>query len=219
MSSYRFRLHELERNHNFMLMISEDIKQIIFDIYDGMELSKLRQHFNYQYDYDKNGIIWYLATNGNTTEWINPATNNKVCLLSAGWIGRISEVLERDARMTASIDPYEHIQSHITIDFGDNIQIKPTAYTIRHAYYDQRNALRSWIFCGYDKHKAQKVILKQYKFNRTFNKGYKSHTFKVKSDRFFKRFSIVMTGKNSSGYRDLHVSGLEIYGEMISLTK
>ena len=47
-------------------VLSDDIGMLCFDFfYDG-------QHFEYQQDYDENGILYWLATKGLTAQWRNP---------------------------------------------------------------------------------------------------------------------------------------------------
>lgn len=115
-------------------------------------LKKLReskyQSYKHSYDFDENGIIYFIGTNGKTSsEWVNPAQYGLVSVTSSDGrnlpYGRVEDILSRD---TSALNCHtnDDKKSWFSIDLG--LYLIPSAYTLRHARGYGRSALRNWFF-------------------------------------------------------------------------
>uniref|UniRef100_UPI00358EE47C E3 ubiquitin-protein ligase HECTD1-like n=1 Tax=Myxine glutinosa TaxID=7769 RepID=UPI00358EE47C len=104
--------------------------------------------FDYQHDFDDNGIIYWIGTNARTAyEWINPAAHGLVTVTSsAGWNlpnGYMEDILSRDS-VALNCHTDNDVNAWFAIDLG--LFVIPKAYTLRHAEGYRYSALRNWLF-------------------------------------------------------------------------
>jgi hypothetical protein len=87
--------------------------------------------FTYRHDFDKNGILYYIGTQGLTAEWENPAITKQVevAALSMG-SGDITNFVGRDAVYTCT--DYREPNQWLQVDMGQFRRVYPTRYTLRH---------------------------------------------------------------------------------------
>ncbi|XP_046388843.1 E3 ubiquitin-protein ligase Ufd4 isoform X5 [Ischnura elegans] len=105
-------------------------------------------NFNYQHDFDENGVIFWIGTNGRTCpEWVNPGQYGLVVVTSSEGrnlpYGRLEDILSRDSS-ALNCHTNDDKRAWFAIDLG--LWIIPTSYTIRHARGYGRSALRNWLF-------------------------------------------------------------------------
>eukprot|EP01084_Bolivina_argentea_P046175 85012_1 len=192
----------------------------------------LKEEFEFKSDFDKNGICYALGTNFGATEWTNPAELQLIKLSSSGWFSNksvkpIENIVGRDTVYTSTT---HEEGSWIAIDFTQNIKIKPTDYTLRHAnvptYY-----LRNWNLEA-SNDGINWILITQHENEEALSKSGDSKTFKIpECNTFYSQFRIKSTGKNSgtpfiikntgknSGdHKDaILCSGFEIYGSLEGL--
>lgn len=106
------------------------------------------QAFKYHHDFDENGLIYFIGTNGKTSsEWVNPGQYNLVTISSSDGrnlpYGRLEDILSRD-QSALNCHTNDDKKAWFAIDLG--VYIIPTAYTLRHARGYGRSALRNWLF-------------------------------------------------------------------------
>ncbi|XP_071454696.1 E3 ubiquitin-protein ligase HECTD1 isoform X6 [Hetaerina americana] len=113
-------------------------------------LKEGQQHlnFNFQHDFDENGVIFWIGTNGRTCpEWVNPGQYGLVVVTSSEGrnlpYGRLEDILSRDSS-ALNCHTNDDKRAWFAIDLG--LWIIPTSYTIRHARGYGRSALRNWLF-------------------------------------------------------------------------
>lgn len=106
------------------------------------------QTFKHSHDFDENGVIYFIGTNGKTSsEWVNPAQYGLVTVTSSDGrnlpYGRVEDILSRD---TSALNCHtnDDKRSWFSIDLG--LYLIPTCYTLRHARGYGRSALRNWYF-------------------------------------------------------------------------
>lgn len=104
--------------------------------------------FRHQQDFDENGIIHWIGTNGRTsTEWVNPAQYGLVIVTSSEGrnlpYGRLEDILSRDTS-ALNVHSNDDSKAWFAIDMG--VWLVPTFYTLRHARGYGRSALRNWKF-------------------------------------------------------------------------
>ena len=85
--------------------------------------------FNYNYDFDENGVLFYLATLGKTTPYRNPHLIQQVkAFYSSLGKGNIYEFVGREiVNLRTLNEPY----SFFGVDLGEDRYFIPSAYTIR----------------------------------------------------------------------------------------
>ncbi|KOX75373.1 E3 ubiquitin-protein ligase HECTD1 [Melipona quadrifasciata] len=146
--------------------------------------------FRYQYDFDENGLLYWIGTNAKTcTEWINPGQYGLVVVTSSNGrnlpYGHLEDILSRDPS-ALNCHTNDDRRAWFSIDLG--VWIIPSAYTLRHARGYGRSALRNWMF------QASKD---------------------VDETQGWRHLRLQQIGKNASGQTHyLSVSGFEVYGEV-----
>ena len=84
--------------------------------------------FKYSFDYDTNGICYFLATKyGQRSRWENPALSGRIVLTSTAW----NKIYDMVGRVSTYSRSQNTPNAWVVINFGANIRIKPTCYTIR----------------------------------------------------------------------------------------
>uniref|UniRef100_A0A158P7N2 E3 ubiquitin-protein ligase n=1 Tax=Angiostrongylus cantonensis TaxID=6313 RepID=A0A158P7N2_ANGCA len=173
----------------------------------------------YTSDFDEQGIIYWLGTNGRTaSDWTNPASIGIVQVTSSDQrqpFGKPEDVLSRDVN-PINCHSSDDRNANFTIDLG--ILIYPTAYTLRHARGYGRSALRNWLFQG-SKDKQVWEVLVAHSDDTSLGDPGSTATWPIEDDRRpFRYFRIAQNGKNSSGQTYyLSISGFEIYGEIVDV--
>ncbi|GMR47420.1 hypothetical protein PMAYCL1PPCAC_17615 [Pristionchus mayeri] len=174
--------------------------------------------FTYTSDFDENGIIYWLGTNGRSEqEWTNPASVGVVVASSSDSprqpFGRPEDILSRDPN-ALNCHTGDDKNSHFTIDMGASI--KPSNYTLRHSRGYSRSALRNWLFQGSNDNRVWE-ILSFHKNDTSLTEPGSTATFPIEGSKGpFRYFRIAQNGENSSGSTFyLSLSGFEMYGTVI----
>lgn len=108
---------------------------------------RLPREFNYESDFDKNGLLYWIGTNGLTeSEWVNPSANNSLVKLSMSEnkpviTGTIDDLIGRQATNCQTVDEK---RGWIVIDLG--VTILPSIYTLRYSKGYSKTAPRNWSF-------------------------------------------------------------------------
>ena len=231
-SKYEYKLDGLNKNRKYRLKLlfceengngngDRNIIDFInstffsFKTKDGFDIED--EKFVYKHDYDSNGICYYLGTNyGKNKSWTNPAKSKKIKIKSSGWYqsgGSIYDMVARTAKMSRT--RYDIPTPWVTIDFGDNILIKPTHYTLRH-YTRDWCYIKNWTVLG-SLDGINWEIIKKHSTNwwndsSPFTKPGQSITFSIASNKYYRIFKIQMTSKNNYPDWSMCVNGFEVYG-------
>ena len=105
------------------------------------------------------------------------------------------------------------MNSWITIDFGQNIAIKPTHYTLRHSKGWDNSYMKSWSLVGSLDGVCWELISKHSHWTSPFGKAGKSKTFEIKHcSKYYNAFKVQLTGKDSDGEWCICANGFELYG-------
>eukprot|EP01083_Nonionella_stella_P180535 644111_1 len=104
---------------------------------------------DYEYDFDRNGVVYYLGSKARSTTYANPHYTGEVVVSMShlGDRGELHNVVSRDRTYTwTSSDP----AGWICVDLGENRRLRPTAYTLRHgcdnADDEEDDYIRNWAF-------------------------------------------------------------------------
>eukprot|EP01084_Bolivina_argentea_P186025 320710_1 len=172
------------------------------------------RQFIYEYDHDKNGLLYYLGTsNGSNVMHKNPAKMGAVILSSSSLDERIS-LSSLIGRLYKDCWTQSDKLSFMAVQILD-IEIMLTKYTLTNNY-NNKNTLRSWDLQAstdgtkwivISKH-ADDTQLKQF-----------VHTWDVNCNTYFSHFRLVITDKNYDDNWSLACSGIELYGTTRKITK
>lgn len=190
-------------------------------------MKKLRdpkyQTFKHSHDFDENGIIYFIGTNGKTSsEWVNPAQYGLVTVTSSDGrnlpYGRVEDILSRDSS-ALNCHTNDDKRSWFSIDLG--MYVIPTAYTLRHARGYGRSALRNWHF-QMSRDGVTWTTLFTHTHDMSLNDPGSTSTWplEVSSDEYqgWRHVRIQQAGKNASGQTHyLSLSGFEIYGQVTGI--
>lgn len=190
-------------------------------------LKKLRdpkyQVFKHHHDFDENGIIYFIGTNGKTSpEWVNPGQYGLVSVTSSDGrnlpYGRLEDILSRDTN-ALNCHTNDDKRSWFAVDLG--LYVIPSCYTLRHARGYGRSALRNWMF-QMSRDGVTWTTLYTHTDDTSLNDpgSTSSWPIEVSSDEYqgWRHVRIQQCGKNASGQTHyLSLSGFEIYGHVVSV--
>lgn len=182
------------------------------------------QTFKHSYDFDENGVIYFIGTNGKTTtDWVNPAQYGLVSVNSSDGrnlpYGRVEDILSRDSS-ALNCHTNDDKRSWFSIDLG--LYLIPSAYTLRHARGYGRSALRNWYF-QMSKDGVNWTTLSTHTDDVSLNDPGSTNTWvisEVPAEEYqgWRHVRIQQAGKNASGQTHyLSLSGFEIYGQVVSI--
>eukprot|EP01133_Synstelium_polycarpum_P002524 gene2524-2885_t len=171
--------------------------------------------FEYSHDFDNKGVIYYLATNGYTSEWANPSIfppDNPRVRITASSIekGSLSDIVElRPLECWTKDVP----SSWFCIDLGNSYVLTPKYYTLRHGGNSKQDCLRNWLL------QASEDANEWFNISRHTNEPYlnanfASHSFAVQCSASYRFFRILQVSHNSSNHNFLSLSGFELYGDL-----
>ena len=117
--------------------------------------------FNYAYDFDQKGVLYWFGTDGNNgnngnsgvegkeqVTWENPAVLKKIrAFRSSEGAGLASDICGRE-RGRYSCTDYRQPRQYYGIDLGPYYRLYPSAYTLRHGSSQGILALRDWTVEG-----------------------------------------------------------------------
>ncbi|EAA05937.5 AGAP009511-PA, partial [Anopheles gambiae str. PEST] len=178
--------------------------------------------FRHRHDFDENGLIYYIGTNGRTLEWVNPAQYGLVTVTSSEGkqlpYGKLEDILSRDS-VSVNCHTKDNKKSWFAIDLG--IFILPTAYTLRHARGYGRSALRNWLF-QMSKDGVSWVTLLTHTDDKSLAEPGSTCTWPIDcpadEQQGYRHVRIHQNGRNASGQTHyLSLSGFEIYGKVMSV--
>jgi len=87
------------------------------------------EEFIYQYDFDENGLLYFLSTFGKTKKWINPHISGQIEVFASSiGAGKLEDIVGRE--VTNCRTQNEQF-SFFGIDLGPTRYFVPTCYSIR----------------------------------------------------------------------------------------
>ncbi|KAJ2942645.1 hypothetical protein O0L34_g2114 [Tuta absoluta] len=174
--------------------------------------------FTYDHDFDENGVLYFIGSNGGTCEWVNPGAHGLVSVWSSDGrqlpYGRAEDALSRSPE-PLNVHTNDDRRAFIALDLG--LHIIPTAYTLRHARGYGRSALRNWLF-QMSMDGATWNTLLAHNDEQALQEPGSTATWRLRVDAPYRYLRVQQNGKNSSGQNHyLSLSGLELYGKVVSV--
>jgi hypothetical protein len=205
--------------------------KISFDFYKNAFLRKsIKPIFKYEYDFDENGVFFYLGTQGKKVRYKNPAEIGLVKVFSSSLgKGNLSDFVGRNL---VNLRTENEENSFFGVDLGENKHLIPTCYSIKNRN-SSSHVMLCWnlegsndkinyeildtrIFNGLkeysDKLEKERNLLKQPGCTSTWGISKK---IREKFPNGFRYFVLKQIDKNSNGSFNLAISGFELYGDSI----
>ncbi|KAH8394178.1 hypothetical protein KR215_003788 [Drosophila sulfurigaster] len=190
-------------------------------------LKKLRElkpdlQFTHSFDFDEEGLIYYIGSNGRTCEWVNPAQYGLVQVTSSEGktlpYGKLEDILSRDS-VSLNCHTKDNKKAWFAIDLG--VYVVPTAYTLRHARGYGRSALRNWLLQA-SKDGNSWVTLITHVDDKSLVEPGSTATWPIicaaEETKGFRHIRIQQNGRNASGQTHyLSLSGFEVYGRVVGV--
>lgn len=198
------------------------------NIYDPIPIKSSSISFIYEYDFDQNGVFYYMGTKGHNRPFTNPHTAGYMKVFSSSLgKGQLSDLVNREL---VNLRTLNEPQSYFGVDLGKDRRLIPSCYTIMNRA-SPSHVLLNWEFeasndgVTYEVLDTRIFLTNDLKINQelenernqlkepgcTSTWGIDPH-FKNKFPSGFRYFIIKNIGRNSSGGFNLAISGLEIYG-------
>ncbi|XP_072939169.1 E3 ubiquitin-protein ligase Ufd4 isoform X2 [Epargyreus clarus] len=174
--------------------------------------------FTYDHDFDENGVIYFIGSNGGTCEWVNPGAHGLVSVWSSDGrqlpYGRAEDILSRSPE-PLNVHTNDDRRAFVAVDLG--LHLVPTAYTLRHARGYGRSALRNWLFQMSADGLTWCTVL-AHADEQALQEPGSTATWRLRADTPYRFLRIQQNGKNASGQSHyLSLSGFEIYGKVVSV--
>ena len=169
----------------------------------------------YESDFDTNGVLFLLGTNGRTTAYVNPHTTGKVVVTSSSIGEGTLEGFIGHGRPPDDGYNYTNNVAGSFVALQLPLPLAVTRYTFRSDRSGASYALRDWNFEG-SNDGVEWVVLRQH-VNDTSLPAHQFATasWDVNPDGLaFSHFRVHQTGVNSGGHHFLMMAGLELYGRV-----
>ncbi|XP_076442551.1 E3 ubiquitin-protein ligase HECTD1-like isoform X4 [Babylonia areolata] len=200
-----------------------DFERHTYNFVKQLKDSGTTMTFVHQNDFDENGLMYWIGTNGKTVpEWVNPGQYGLVVITSSEGrslpYGKLEDILSRE---TAALNCHtnDDKKAWFAIDLG--VWIIPTCYTLRHARGYGKSALRNWQF-QMSKDGMIWTSLFSHENDTSLNEPGSTMTWPLDVDpsekQGWRHIRIQQMGKNASGQTHyLSLSGFEIYGTVTGI--
>lgn len=190
-------------------------------------LKKLREFkqgitLTHSFDFDEEGLIYFIGSNGKTCEWVNPSQYGLVQVTCSEGktlpYGKLEDILSRDS-ISLNCHTKDNKKAWFTIDLG--VYIVPTAYTLRHARGYGRSALRNWLLQA-SRDAVNWTTLITHVDDKSLSEPGSTATWPIvcppDDTKGYRHIRIQQNGRNASGQTHyLSLSGFEIYGRVIGV--
>jgi hypothetical protein len=177
------------------------------------------EEFTYSSDFDTNGLLHWIGTQGGCAKYANPHKQGFVfATMSTIHKGNPENIVENTPAGYPNYTKNDK-KSWVMIDLGPHRRFIPNTYSIRHGSQGVGNAMRNWDFEGKMEETSEWVLLKRHTDDQTMTDGRgatASWALEVQQAAIdstgYRFFRIKQTGKNSGGNDCLFCSGIELYG-------
>ena len=171
--------------------------------------------YSYSKDFDKRGVVYDLVKKSRQTPQVNPSSTQIVATRSSDGEGKAADLLKNQVKFGTVSGTEDKKDSWWCVDLTEKCALYLTHYTLRHGRNRSKSVLVNWRLEGsLDGRKW--TTLK----NHEDDCGLKEHltcTWTIDANpNAFRYFRIFQTGKNSSDKFGIFLSGIELYGVLIT---
>lgn len=184
--------------------------------------------FDYGSDFDTNGILYFLSTNGGTDPYVNPSESGLI-QVSLSHPGVYSQSMSKHNIVAHNPQTGNTFwggtcPQWFMVDLRSK-RVKPTAYTLRHGFSSANSFLRDWEFAA--SNDASTWVTLHSDKPTPFNKGHDTDTWTLtdsKELKPFRYFRVLQRGNyymgpdsSNPGAPYMCIAGFELYGELSSV--
>eukprot|EP01084_Bolivina_argentea_P100315 180137_1 len=205
-------------NEKLLKWLSKECEKSFAD-----DLSPDLMMFIYGYDFDKNGIVYNIATDFGQKPWTNPGLSKKINVHLSSIMHDSQPAYAILGRSSVRCVTKPEKNSWLIIDFSPKL-IRPSHYSMKHYSTWDTEAMRSWTFEGSnDAGQTWHLLARHTNDSRLNQKGSTATWVLAEGDydhnedalnQFYSHFRLLQTDFNSNRHYYLACSGFEIYGAM-----
>ena len=183
--------------------------------------------------FDKKGVLHHIATEGGTSEWVNPHTAGRVVASrSSHGYGTVARFVSGPDEQPEISCTGRYANSWMQVDLGSTRALVVTHYALRSDAHPNPPKLRSWQLQGAAGGEGPWTTLRQHDAVLFMTMSV-DNTLRLDDDRSlaqqkrsvaawavegvetaYRVFRILQHGVNSSGYNELTCGGIELYGRL-----
>ncbi|XP_067020537.1 GRIP1-associated protein 1-like isoform X2 [Acropora muricata] len=177
----------------------------------------LGQIYSYSGDFDTRGVVYDLVTNSRKTSHVNPSSSQIVASRSSDGEGKAEDILKNQVKRGTISGTEEKKGSWWRVDLTEKYALYLTHYTLRHGRNRSISVLVNWRLEG-SINGRKWITLKNHKNDcKLKERPYCTYTWTIDGNiNAFRYFRILQTGKNSSEKFGVFLSGIELYGVLIT---
>ncbi|KAJ5070781.1 hypothetical protein M0811_01762 [Anaeramoeba ignava] len=174
--------------------------------------------FDYQSDFDTNGIIFYIGSRSLTNTFSNPARDETIGFHIFTSSIEKGDPLDLTSRSTPQFWTRDIPSSWVIFDFGENRTVTLNYYTLMHGGNYRADTLRNWDIQGSNDKQSWKV-LRQHRNDDSLDGKFATCSWRITQnlDKDFRYIRLLQTGYNSTHHNFLVLAGVEFYGELFEL--
>lgn len=215
---FRVRQTGLNSNRHYYLALSGfELHGALYTPSDARAPAlPVAQAFAHQRDFDANGIVHHLATDGGRAPYVNPVDRGALMVTASSVM---PDSLPPSAVVGGAVVRFSTralAGSWVAVDFGKR-RVMPTHYSLRHYASWDTEALRSWVLeASVDG--AQWTVLVTHAGDAALAARGATATWAIPPEHHataFRLFRVRQTGVNSNQHHYLALSGFELYGTLI----
>ena len=169
--------------------------------------------FEYSYDFDEKGVLYWIGTKGATAKWRNPSLVENGVKVTASSVEK-GDPIQLVGRKQTESWTMDVPSSWYCVDLGPTRNLILTYYTLRHGGTSKQDSLRNWVLQASDDSK-QWVVLCRHREEDVLGSKVSTYSWPVSTcTKPYRYFRILQTGHNVSNNNFLSLSGIEFYGEL-----
>ena len=172
--------------------------------------------FTHESDFDTNGVLYHLGTDGGAEAYRNPCEAGRVAVRWSGVSnGTQALFVDHAHRGQYSCTPNTP-NSWMEVDLGARSRLAPTHYTLRSDLHNGAHKLRNWVLEGSADGSDAWVALRTHANDAALgNARFSTASWPIEgAEGAYRRFRIRQTGPNSSNHNNLICAGIELYGTL-----
>ena len=169
----------------------------------------------FESNFDTNGVLHYIGTQGGTRDYQNPRTSGDVVVSwSSIELGTVDLFVQHRHANAVNSCTKNVANSWMQVDLGQNRTLRPTYYCLRNSN-NSANALRNWRLEGSNDGQTWTTLRNHANDTTLAAQSMSEANWSVENcgvcNRFFRIFQY---GKNSGDEDFLMCAGIELYGDL-----
>jgi len=176
--------------------------------------SKPLQEFIYSFDFDENGVFYFIGSSGRLKPWENPALTGKVlAFASSVSSGKVEDLVGREI---SGFRTRNEVNSFVGVDLGEGRLMRLTAYTLRNGN-SSSNTMTCWNLQasvnGSDWVSVDRRDNRNSQELRYLREKGRTSTWGLaRNEKAFRFFRVLQTEKNLADNWMISLSCFELYG-------